>query len=86
MTARLPVVGCATQLTEKVVAPTNPASSETVRGFAPLTVQFRATPERSTVVIACREADESGYAVRADRLTGAAIDGDGVAVGVEIGA
>ena len=37
-------------------------------------------------MIACRKADESGYAVRADRLTGAAIDRDGVAVGIETGA
>ena len=37
------------KLTEKPVAPTNPAINETVRGFDPLTVQFRATPERSTV-------------------------------------
>jgi len=45
VTVRLPVVGpVGAQLTENVVLAVPPAGTVTVRGFAPLTVQFVATP------------------------------------------
>ena len=43
VTVRLPLV--AAQLTAKVVVAVPPAGTVTVRGFAPLTVQFEATPD-----------------------------------------
>ena len=49
VTVRLPVVGITAQLTAKLVVPTTPAISETIRGLSPLTVQFEASPERLTV-------------------------------------
>ena len=52
VTVRSPVVGGgggAVQLTEKVVAATRPAMSETVRGLSPLTEQLEGTPDSSTV-------------------------------------
>ena len=49
VTVRLPVVGSALHPTEKVVAATTPAMSETLRGLAPLTEQLEGTPDRKTV-------------------------------------
>ena len=49
VTASSPVVGgIALQLTVNVVEAVPPAVTETVRGLAPLTVQFDATAERVT--------------------------------------
>ena len=52
VTVRFPVVGGgggAVQLTEKLVAATTPAMSETLRGLAPPTEQLEGTPDRKTV-------------------------------------
>src|SRR3989442_10619643 len=40
-----PVADCALHVTAKVVVAVPPAGTVTVRGFAPLTVQFQATPD-----------------------------------------
>ena len=47
----LPVVGSAVQLTENAVDAVAPAVTDTVRGLAPPTVQFDATPESSTELL-----------------------------------
>src|SRR4029077_2015185 len=48
VTVRHPVEGAA-HVTVNAVDPPLPATTFTVRGFAPLTVQFAATPERATL-------------------------------------
>ena len=49
VTVRFPVVGGAVQLTANVVEPVPPEGTVTVRGLAPLMVQFAATSESDTV-------------------------------------